>query len=66
MLDQARHPFAPRRVISELVHVLDVNTLTPWTGPTELGLNDLGRVRLLSGTPLVADPYDVNRSPARS
>jgi sulfate adenylyltransferase subunit 1 (EFTu-like GTPase family) len=51
-----------KAVISELVHVLDVNTLTPVADPAELGLNDLGRIRLLSGTPLVADPYDVNRT----
>jgi sulfate adenylyltransferase subunit 1 (EFTu-like GTPase family) len=51
-----------KAVVSDLLHVLDVNTLTPIADPAELGLNDLGRIRLLSGTPLVADPYDVSRA----
>jgi bifunctional enzyme CysN/CysC/sulfate adenylyltransferase subunit 1 len=51
-----------KAVIGDLVHLLDVNTLSPVEGPDSLGLNDLGRIRLLSGTPLVADPYDVSRA----
>jgi bifunctional enzyme CysN/CysC len=51
-----------KAIISELVHVLDVNTLEPVLEPADLRLNDLARIRLVTGTPLVADPYDVNRA----
>jgi sulfate adenylyltransferase large subunit len=51
-----------KAIIAELVHVLDVNTLEPIPDPADLKLNDLARIRLVTGTPLVADPYDVNRA----
>ena len=39
---------------------MDIHTLEP--GPAaELGLNDIGRVRLRLSEPLVADPYSRNR-----
>jgi bifunctional enzyme CysN/CysC len=50
-----------RGVITELVHRIDVDTLHHDESVTELGLNEIGRVRLRTGTPLVFDPYDRNR-----
>ena len=41
---------------------LDVNTLEPRPPPSELGLNDIGRVRLRTSAPLCADPYSRNRT----
>jgi bifunctional enzyme CysN/CysC len=50
-----------RGVITELVHRIDVDTLHHDESVTELELNEIGRVRLRTGTPLVFDPYDRNR-----
>jgi sulfate adenylyltransferase subunit 1 (EFTu-like GTPase family) len=41
--------------------VIDVHTLQP-NGGRELGLNDIGRVRLRLSQPLAADPYTTNRT----
>jgi sulfate adenylyltransferase large subunit len=41
--------------------LLDVHTLERDPPPAELGLNDIGRVRLRTSTPLVFDPYKKNR-----
>jgi bifunctional enzyme CysN/CysC len=50
-----------RAVVEDVVHKVDVHTLEP--GPAEeLGLNHIGRVRLRTSTPLVADPYARNRT----
>jgi len=50
-----------RAIVEEVKHKVDVHTLEP--GPAEeLGLNDIGRVRLRMSTPLVADPYARNRT----
>ncbi|MFN0092109.1 MAG: sulfate adenylyltransferase subunit 1 [Acidimicrobiales bacterium] len=54
-----------KAVVSELVHRLEVNTLTPYPNPERLELNDLGRVRLRVSAPLVADPYDRCRDTGR-
>jgi sulfate adenylyltransferase large subunit len=49
-----------RAVVEEVEHAVDVHTLEP--GPVEeLGLNDIGRVRLRLSEPLIADPYSHNR-----
>jgi bifunctional enzyme CysN/CysC len=40
---------------------IDVHTLERETGPTELRLNDIGRVTLRTSTPLAVDPYRQNR-----
>jgi bifunctional enzyme CysN/CysC len=40
---------------------IDVHTLERETGPTELRLNDIGRVTLRTSTPLAIDPYRRNR-----
>lgn len=49
-------------VVEEIDDVVDVHTLArvPPRGP--LRLNDIGRVRLRAGRPLVADPYAANRA----
>jgi bifunctional enzyme CysN/CysC len=41
--------------------VVDVDTLERGAAPAELGLNDIGRVRLRTSAPLVFDPYASNR-----
>jgi bifunctional enzyme CysN/CysC len=53
---------AVRAVIDEVVDRVDVDTLAPDAGATELGLNDIGRVRLRTSKPLAFDPYAQNRS----
>jgi bifunctional enzyme CysN/CysC len=51
-----------RAVVDAIEHRVDVHTLDPVPGPDELALNDIGRVRLRTGAPLVADPYARNRA----
>ena len=41
---------------------MDVTTLDREPAPAQLGLNDIGHVRLRVRTPLVADPYADNRA----
>jgi sulfate adenylyltransferase subunit 1 len=49
-------------IVSELEDVLDVHTLErAGEPPQELGLNDIGRVRLRTSAPLAFDPYIGNR-----
>jgi sulfate adenylyltransferase large subunit len=48
-------------VVDELVHCMDVQTLTPQPGISSLELNDIGRVRLRAAAPLAFDPYRANR-----
>jgi bifunctional enzyme CysN/CysC len=50
-----------RGVISELVHRIDVDTLHHDESATSLSLNEIGRIRLRTGAPLIFDPYDRNR-----
>jgi bifunctional enzyme CysN/CysC len=50
-----------RGVISEIIHRIDVDTLHRDESADSLALNEIGRVRLRTGTPLVFDPYDRNR-----
>jgi bifunctional enzyme CysN/CysC len=50
-----------RAVVAELEHRVDVNTLEHV--PTDqLGLNDIGRVRLRTSTALMLDSYARNRT----
>jgi bifunctional enzyme CysN/CysC len=50
-----------RAIVEQVTHKVDVHTLEP--GPAEeLGLNDIGRVRLRTSAALVADPYARNRT----
>jgi bifunctional enzyme CysN/CysC len=53
---------AARAIVEEVVDHVDVHTLAPDATATELGLNDIGRVRLRTSKPLAFDPYLRNRS----
>jgi sulfate adenylyltransferase subunit 1 (EFTu-like GTPase family) len=48
-------------VIDAIDDMVDVHTLERMPAPQELGLNDIGRVRLRTSAPLVFDPYTSNR-----
>jgi bifunctional enzyme CysN/CysC len=48
-------------VVDEISDHVDVDTLERGPAPAELGLNDIGRVRLRTSAPLVFDPYASNR-----
>jgi bifunctional enzyme CysN/CysC len=54
-----------RGVVKELTYRLDVNTLHRDAEATELGLNDIGRVRLRTTQPLFVDDYLRNRATGR-
>jgi bifunctional enzyme CysN/CysC len=58
MKHTTRHATA---VIDELCDRVDVHTLERTGAPPQLGLNDIGRVRLRTSTPLAFDPYLGNR-----
>ncbi|HEY0343519.1 MAG TPA: GTP-binding protein [Solirubrobacteraceae bacterium] len=53
---------AARAIVDEVVDHVDVHTLAPDATASELGLNDIGRVRLRTSKPLAFDPYLRNRS----
>jgi bifunctional enzyme CysN/CysC len=53
---------AARAMVKELQYRLDVNTLHRDEGAERLGLNDIGRVRLRTTTPLFLDAYRRNRA----
>jgi sulfate adenylyltransferase subunit 1 (EFTu-like GTPase family) len=44
-----------------VVHAIDVHTLEPDPSVHQLGLNDIGAVRLRLSSPLVVDDYRRNR-----
>ena len=48
-------------VVDEIADHVDVETLERGPAPAELGLNDIGRVRLRTSSPLVFNPYASNR-----
>jgi bifunctional enzyme CysN/CysC len=50
-----------RATIEALEGRVDMTTLEELPGPPELGLNDIGRVRLRTAAPVIADPYSRNR-----
>ena len=50
-----------RARVEELDYRVDVNTLEH-EAADQLGLNEIGRVRIRSGSPLMADPYARNRT----
>jgi sulfate adenylyltransferase large subunit len=45
-------------VVKSIEHRLNIQTLAIEPGDGKLGLNEIGRVRLKTGTPLVFDPYE--------
>jgi bifunctional enzyme CysN/CysC len=51
-----------RTVVRGLQYKLDVNTLHRDEGAPQLGLNEIGRVRLRTTVPLLADEYRRNRT----
>jgi bifunctional enzyme CysN/CysC len=51
-----------RAIVKDLNYRLDVNTLHRDEGATELDLNDIGRVRLRTQSPLLFDEYRRNRA----
>jgi sulfate adenylyltransferase subunit 1 (EFTu-like GTPase family) len=53
---------ASRVVVDELVSVVDMHTLEDLPAPSELGLNDIGVVRLRLAEPLMVDRYIDNRA----
>jgi bifunctional enzyme CysN/CysC len=48
-------------IVDAIVDVVDVETLERGPAPAELGLNDIGRIRLRTRRPVIADPYARNR-----
>jgi bifunctional enzyme CysN/CysC len=48
-------------IVEELADVVDVHTLERTSAPPQLGLNDIGEVRLRTSAPLAFDPYHSNR-----
>ncbi len=48
-------------VVDSIEDFVDVHTLERTDPPSELALNDIGRVRLRTSSPLVIDPYKSNR-----
>jgi sulfate adenylyltransferase large subunit len=59
--DGARYTSSARAVIEELEYRVDVNTLAH-DRASELGLNEIGRVRLRCSAPLIVDAYSRNRT----
>ncbi|MGY1630092.1 sulfate adenylyltransferase subunit 1 [Geodermatophilus sp. SYSU D01186] len=54
-----------RAMVKDLAYRLDVNTLHRDLEATELGLNDIGRVRMRATQPLFVDDYTRNRATGR-
>jgi sulfate adenylyltransferase large subunit len=51
-----------RALVTDLLYRLDINTGHRIETPPQLGLNDLGRIRLRATTPLLFDEYKQNRT----
>src|SRR5690606_573715 len=51
-----------KALVQELHYRLDINTLHRDESVTELGLNDIGRIRLRTQAPLLYDEYRRNRA----
>jgi len=51
-----------RAVLGEILHQIDVDSLHRDDTAEDLGLNEIGRVRLRTGDPIVFDPYQRNRA----
>ncbi|MDB4957239.1 MAG: Sulfate adenylyltransferase subunit 1 [Myxococcales bacterium] len=51
-----------RAIVTDVLYRLDVNTGHRQEGVPQLGLNDLGRIRLRTTTPVIYDPYRRNRT----
>ena len=51
-----------KAIVSDIAYRLDINTLHRDQDGDELQLNEIGRVKLRSAIPLLADPYSKNRT----
>ena len=51
-----------RAVVTDLLYRLNIHTLHREEGVESLGLNDIGRVKLRTTTPIIYDPYRRNRT----
>ena len=51
-----------RAIVDDLRYRIDVNTLQRDQAARELGLNEIGRVRLRTSTPLLLDEYRLSRA----
>ncbi|MEJ7752141.1 MAG: sulfate adenylyltransferase subunit CysN [Candidatus Limnocylindrales bacterium] len=51
-----------KAVVDDLRYRMDVNTLHRDEGAAELGLNEIGRVRIRTSTPLLLDKYELSRT----
>jgi bifunctional enzyme CysN/CysC len=51
-----------RAIVEQIVDKVDVHTLQADQQAAELGLNDIGHVRLRTSKPLAFDPYERNRA----
>jgi bifunctional enzyme CysN/CysC len=51
-----------RALVEAVEHRVEIDTLRHDAAADELGLNDIGRVRLRTSEPLVVDPYASNRT----
>ena len=59
---QAHDAHGARAIVDEIDGVARPRDARARATPTELALNDIGRVTLRLSAPLVVDPYDVNRA----
>jgi sulfate adenylyltransferase subunit 1 (EFTu-like GTPase family) len=50
-----------KAIVDQIEHRVDINSLAHEKA-SQLGLNEIGRVRLRTSTPLVVDPYSRNRT----
>ena len=51
-----------KTIVDNLRYRIDVNTLHRDQDASELGLNEIGRVRFRTSSPLLVDPYDLSRT----
>ncbi len=51
-----------RCVVKEILYKVNINTLHKIEGETEMGLNEIGRIKIRTTTPLFFDSYKKNRS----
>jgi len=49
-------------IVTSLDSRIDMTTLEPEPGPSQLGMNDIGVIRLQTAKPLVFDGYKINRA----
>jgi bifunctional enzyme CysN/CysC/sulfate adenylyltransferase subunit 1 len=48
-------------LVTSIEHRLDIQTLEPQPGPTDLAMNDIGEIRLKTARPVIYDGYAANR-----